>query len=281
VLENIDSKVTEVGSSNNEVLNMMKMLETHVGQLAGRLTANEGKLPGEPKGPESTKAIETRSGKETEDLEHSAGSRKPKPSAEAEEFSKEEVTEIVTEEPEFEMPGEDTKIPQLKPCYFRGKLDNYFEKFVEVVCRLSINMPLLDAFQVPTYSRYFKYILANKYEIATLRVDHVKMSEQCSAAIANGLEKQKDPGCPTIPCSVGSFKFEKALCDLGASVSIMLRDVFEKLCLSLEPTDMCLELGDNSIRYPLGIAEDVPVKVGHHFIPVDFVVLEMGEREKP
>jgi hypothetical protein len=32
-------------------------------------------------------------------------------------FAKEEVTEIVTEEPEFEMPGEDTKIPQLKPRY--------------------------------------------------------------------------------------------------------------------------------------------------------------------
>jgi hypothetical protein len=44
---------------------------------------------------------------------------------------------------------------------------------------------------------------------------------------------------------------------------------------------MCLELGDNSIRYALGIAEDVPVKVGHHFIPVDFMVLDMGEREKP
>jgi hypothetical protein len=107
------------------------------------------------------------------------------------------------------------------------------------------------------------------------------MSEQCSAAIANGQEKQKDPGCPTIPCSVGSFKFEKALCDFGESVSIIPRDVFEKLHLPLEPTGMCLELGDNSIRYPLGIAEDVPVKVGHHFIPVDFVVLEMGEREKP
>jgi hypothetical protein len=173
------------------------------------------------------------------------------------------------------MPGEDMKIQQLKPRYFRGKLDNHFEKFVEVVHRLSINMPLLDALQVPTYSRYFKDILANKYEIATLRVDHVKMSDQCSAAIANGLEKQKDPGCPTIPCSVGSFKFEKAVCDLGA------RDVFEKLRLLLEPAGMCLELGDNSIRYPLGIAEDVPVKVGHHFIPVDFVVLEMGEREKP
>jgi hypothetical protein len=25
----------------------------------------------------------------------------------------------------------------------------------------------------------------------------------------------------------------------------------------------------------------VPVKVRHHFIPVDFVILEMGERENP
>jgi hypothetical protein len=106
----------------------MKMLETQVGQLVECLTTNEGKLPRKPKGPESAKAIQTRSGKETEDPERSAGARKPKPSTEAEEFAKEEVTEIVTEEPEFEMLGEDTKIPQLKPCYFRGKLDNHFEK---------------------------------------------------------------------------------------------------------------------------------------------------------
>jgi predicted aspartyl protease len=142
-------------------------------------------------------------------------------------------------------------------------------------------MTLLDALQVPTYSYYFEDILANKYEVATLGVDHVKMSEQCSAAIVNGLEKQKDPGCLTIPCSFGSFKFEKALCDLGASVGVVPRDVFEKLRLPLETTGMCLELGHNSIRYPFGITEDVPVKVRHHFIPVDFVVLEMGEREKP
>jgi hypothetical protein len=31
----------------------------------------------------------------------------------------------------------------------------------------------------------------------------------------------------------------------------------------------------------LGITVDVLVKVGQHFIPIDFVVLEMGEREKP
>jgi hypothetical protein len=55
--------------------------------------------------------------------------------------------------------------------------------------------------------------------------------------------------------------------------------VFEKPRLpELEPTAMCLELSDNSILYPLGIIVDVPMKVRHHFIPVDFVVLEMGER---
>jgi hypothetical protein len=116
VLENIDSNVTEVGISNHQVLNMMKMLETQVGQLVGRLSANEGKLLGQHKGPEMAKAIQTRSGKETKDPEHSAGARKPKPSVETGEFAREEVTEIVTEEPEFEMPGEDTEIAQLKPC---------------------------------------------------------------------------------------------------------------------------------------------------------------------
>jgi hypothetical protein len=118
VLENIDSKVAEVGSSNHQVLNMMKMLKTQVRQLAEPLSTNEGKLLGQPQGPETAKAIQTRSGKEAEDPERSAGARKSKPSTEAEEFAKEEVTEIVTEEPEFEMLREDTKIPQLKTRYF-------------------------------------------------------------------------------------------------------------------------------------------------------------------
>ena len=89
----------------------------------------------------------------------------------------------------------------------------------------------------------------------------VKLTEECSAAIANEApEKKRDLGCPTIPCSIGSLMFERALCDIGASVSVMPKNVFEKLRLP-EPTAMCLELADNSVRYPLGIAEDVPVKL--------------------
>jgi hypothetical protein len=86
VLENIDSKVTEVGSSSHQVLNMMKMLEMQVGQLAGRLSANEGKLPGQPQGLKTAKAIQTHLGKETNDPERSAGARKSKPSVDGEIF---------------------------------------------------------------------------------------------------------------------------------------------------------------------------------------------------
>ena len=66
-----------------------------------------------------------------------------------------------------------------------------------------------------------------------------------------------------------------------ASVSVVPKNVFEKLRLpEPEPTAMCLELADNSVRYPLGIAEDVPVKIGEHLVPVDFVILDMGEGSK-
>ena len=140
-------------------------------------------------------------------------------------------------------------------------------------------MPLLDALQVPTYSRYFKDILMNKREVPP---SIVKLTKECSAAIADHtLEKKRDLGCPIIPSSIGALTFDKALCDLGASVSVMPRDVFEKLRLpEPEPTAMCLELADNSVRYPLGIAEDVPVKIGESLVPVDFVILEMGEGTK-
>ncbi|XP_039797571.1 uncharacterized protein LOC120662503 [Panicum virgatum] len=105
----------------------------------------------------------------------------------------------------------------------------------------------------------------------------VKLTDECSAAILNQPPKKKeDPGCLTINCSIGTQHFGNALCDLGASVSIMPKVVFDKLNFThLTPTPMHLQLVDSSVRYPEGIAEDVPVRVRDYFIPVDFVVLDM------
>jgi hypothetical protein len=88
--------------------------------------------------------------------------------------------------------------------------------------------------------------------------------------------EKKDPRCPTIDCSIGDQHFDNALCDLGASVSVMPKAVFDKLQhAKIVPTSMCLQLADQSLCYPIGIAEDIPVNIRGFFIPVNFVVLEM------
>ena len=91
----------------------------------------------------------------------------------------------------------------------------------------------------------------------------VKLTEECSAAILNRLpEKKKDPRCPTITCSIGTQQFDHTLWDLGASVTIMPKAIFDKLNLTqLTPTPMMLQLVDLMVRYPTGIAEDILVKI--------------------
>ena len=97
--------------------------------------------------------------------------------------------------------------------------DEQFGKFVEVIKKLYVNIPLLVSMQVPTYAKYIKDILGNKRNLPTTEV--VQLTEECSAAILDPLlEKKKDPGCPIITCSIGSQHFSHALCDLGARVSI-------------------------------------------------------------
>ncbi|GKB82514.1 reverse transcriptase domain-containing protein [Tanacetum coccineum] len=66
-----------------------------------------------------------------------------------------------------------------------------------------------------------------------------------------------------------------ALADLGASINLMPLSVWKRLSLpELTPTCMTLELADRSITKPIGIAEDVSVKVGVFHFPADFVVVD-------
>jgi hypothetical protein len=136
-------------------------------------------------------------------------------------------------------------------------------------------IPLLDVIQVPTYAKYIRDILNKRRPLLTTKV--IKLTEECSAAILNkSLKKKKDLGCPTIDCLIRDQHFNNALCDLGASINVMPTTVFNKLKFTtLEPTSMCLQLADQSVSYPLGIAENIPVKIREFFVPVDFVVLDM------
>nr|GEV44023.1 reverse transcriptase domain-containing protein [Tanacetum cinerariifolium] len=85
----------------------------------------------------------------------------------------------------------------------------------------------------------------------------------------------RDLGKFLIPCDFSRMDEFLALADLGASINLMPSSVWNKLSLlELSPTCMTLEFADRSISRPVGVAEDVFVKVGtFHFLD-DFVVVD-------
>ena len=79
-----------------------------------------------------------------------------------------------------------------------------------------------------------------------------------------------------ISCSIYVKHFEQCLCDLGASVNIMPRIIFEELQYpALSPTTMLVQLADSSIRYHDGIIENMLVRVRDSFVIANFVVMDI------
>ncbi|GKA23453.1 DNA-directed DNA polymerase [Tanacetum coccineum] len=74
---------------------------------------------------------------------------------------------------------------------------------------------------------------------------------------------------------------DKALADLGASISLMPYSMYTRLDFGeLKPTRMCIELANKLTQYPKEIAKNVIVKIDKFIFPVDFVVLDMKEDHK-
>jgi len=136
-------------------------------------------------------------------------------------------------------------------------------------------VPFVEAIaQMSKYAKFFKEILGNKRRLTKFEI--ITLSEEYSAIVLKKLPlKLKDPGSFTIPCTIENSHFEKALCDLGASINLMPFSIFRKLGMK-EPksTTISLQLVDHSIIYPKGVVEDVLVKIDKFIFPVDFVVLD-------
>ncbi|XP_021726352.1 uncharacterized protein LOC110693534 [Chenopodium quinoa] len=160
----------------------------------------------------------------------------------------------------------------------RAKLDAQFGKFLEVIKNLHVSVPFVDAMkQMSHYSKFLKDLLSGRREC-----EIVSLTANCSAILSNKLPtKLKDPGDFSIPCSINGIEFDKVLCDLGASVSLMPYSVYQKLSVgTFSPTNITLQLADRSIKIPTVKVEDIPLRVGKFIFPVDFYVLEMDEDER-
>ncbi|XP_021736997.1 uncharacterized protein LOC110703502 [Chenopodium quinoa] len=223
----------------------MKMLETQISQIAqlssSSSPSSSSSLPSQGVNPKSMYAITTRSGKILEsDLNVEKSSDKGIGLEVEDESSREgEVLEGSAEkhergerekekEPEKESTKEQTPLPlNLQPRnerlpfpqrFARSKLDTQFGKFLEVVKGLHISIPFVDAMkEMPHYSKFLKDLLNGKRGVET-----VNLTANCSAILSSKLPtKLQDPGSFSIPCSINEIHLGKALCDLGASVSLM------------------------------------------------------------
>ncbi|GKA28935.1 reverse transcriptase domain-containing protein [Tanacetum coccineum] len=127
---------------------------------------------------------------------------------------------------------------------------------------------------MPKFASTFKSLLSNKEKLFELA--NTPLNENCSAVLLKKLPKKLgDPGKFIIPCDFSELDECLALADLGASINLMPLSVWKKISLpELTPTRMTLELANRSVAYPVGVAEDVFVKVGKFHFPADFVVVD-------
>ncbi|GJS10784.1 DNA-directed DNA polymerase [Tanacetum coccineum] len=133
---------------------------------------------------------------------------------------------------------------------------------------------------MPKGAKVLKDLLSHKEKLEKV-ASSIKLNEECSAIIQRSLpQKEGDPGSFTLPCLIGPLVVKNALADLGASINLMPHSLFQRLGISkLKPTKMSIQLADRSIKYPIGVCENLLVKVSKFIFPVDFVVLEMDEDE--
>ncbi|XP_022897570.1 uncharacterized protein LOC111411252 [Olea europaea var. sylvestris] len=100
--------------------------------------------------------------------------------------------------------------------------------------------------QMPNYAKFLKEVMSNKKKLEEFET--IKLKEGCSDILQKLPHKLRDPGSFNIPYNIGGITFDRALCDLGASINLMPLSVFKKLGLGeVKPTTLTLQLADRSI----------------------------------
>nr|GFA90831.1 reverse transcriptase domain-containing protein [Tanacetum cinerariifolium] len=140
---------------------------------------------------------------------------------------------------------------------------------------MSFKISFADALiLMPKFASTLKALSGNKEKLSEM--SRTLLNEHCSAVLLKKLpEKLGDPCKFLIPCDFPRMAECLALANLGASINLMPWSVWKRLSLlDLTPTCMTLELADRLISRPVGVAEDVYVKVGSFHSPADFVVVD-------
>ncbi|GJV13115.1 reverse transcriptase domain-containing protein [Tanacetum coccineum] len=190
----------------------------------------------------------------------------PKPKA------KKTVPESNSPEPDSYQPK--LPYPERMKVREKDKPSAQQSRFMKLFKQLRLEIGLKDALvEMPKFNKWLSGLLRNKEKLEEIAITTV--NAECSAIILNKVpEKLKDPGKFLIPCALQELDRTNALADSGASINLLPHSIYKQLGLgALKPTRMTLELANRSVTHPMGIAEDVVVRVDGFTFLADFVVV--------
>ncbi|GJX91930.1 reverse transcriptase domain-containing protein [Tanacetum coccineum] len=147
-------------------------------------------------------------------------------------------------------------------------------RFMKLFKQLRLEIGLKDALiEMPKFNKWLSTLLRNKEKLEEIAITTV--NAECSAIILNKVpEKLEDPGKFLIPCALQELDRTNALADSGASINLLPHSIYKQLGLgALNPTRMTIELANRSVTHPMGIDEDVVVRVDGFTFLADFVVV--------
>ena len=142
--------------------------------------------------------------------------------------------------------------------------------FTKRVLRIPVEKPFDEVYFTHRLWMFFRETKETEEDIRRM-FHHVR--ERMKLRIT--LKKKSDPGKFAIPCVVKGIEFPHALCDTGASVSILPKVMADQLGLKIEPSSESFTFVDLSERSSGGIIRDLEVQIGNALVPVDFHVLDI------
>ncbi|XP_031106083.1 uncharacterized protein LOC116010707 [Ipomoea triloba] len=155
-------------------------------------------------------------------------------------------------------------------------------KHIEVNCHYikeAFTRGVITPSHLTTYPQFLREILSRKRKFGAQEI--ITMTQECRVLINDEEKlpsKLRDLRSFTIACVIGGLTINRSLCDLGAGVNVMPLSLYKRLYLGEpKPVQLTLEFADRSTKSPIGILEDVPVRVDKYFVPCDFIVMDIRE----
>ncbi|RDX72073.1 hypothetical protein CR513_48493, partial [Mucuna pruriens] len=178
----------------------------------------------------------------------------------------------------------DSTVPQLaRAVPFPNRKSEPNEELLQMFWKVEINIPLLEAIkQILKYAKFLKELCRNKLKggVEMGRIISVLIkSEQVTIVTQPAMPaKCQDPNIFSMSCTIDNYTFANTILDLVASINVMSSSIYKSLnCGDLEPMGIIIQLANRSIVHPLGILEDVLVRINELIFSTDFYVLDMED----